>query len=91
MKKLFLIGLFCFISSKGFSQTGEIVSEEKSSAWIKISSEVKPITGTRAKAVTTTPKKNTAVQKPVNTEAKPPKSSEEFDKTNSKVKRFKKG
>ena len=90
MKKIFLIALLCFIASKGFSQPRETVTEEKSSGWIKIISDVRPETVTRARAATTTPKKNTAVKKPVNTEAKPSRS-EEFEKTNSKVKRFKKG
>jgi len=81
MKSL-LTAIFFLIAFTGFSQTSELKVEEKSSDWIKIAattSVVKPKTVARAK-------------KKTSSKPQPPKEDvqDEFEKTNSKVNRFKK-
>ena len=79
--KTLLIAIACLIASKGFSQTSELKTEEKSSDWIKITAPV-----TVAKPKTTTTKKKTHSNK-----SQPQKKEEqEFEKTNNQVNRFKK-
>jgi len=89
MKKAILICLLSFIGSKAFSQTDETFTEEKSSDWIKISVPLTPVphSSSRTNRTTTAPQKREPVSQP----APQPKSSDVFNKTNSEVKRFKKG
>ncbi|MGN6401077.1 MAG: hypothetical protein ACTHMD_11525 [Flavisolibacter sp.] len=91
MKKAILICFISFISSKTFCQTDETFTEEKSSDWIKISVPPAPVTHsplhTRTNRVTAAPEKKEPASQP----ATQPKSSDAFKKTNSEVKRFKKG
>jgi len=81
MKNLFII-ILCLAGSKVFSQTNELMVEEKSSEWIKITA---PPTVTKPRTSTTI-KKNTNANKPVT----PKPDAEEFEKTNKQVNRFKK-
>jgi len=78
----------CLVFLNGFSQTSEPVTEEKSSAWIKVVDD--PATLTRPAAVKK--KTNTAMRKTTNNKSSVPKqdAAEEFEKTNSQVNRFKK-
>jgi hypothetical protein len=91
MKKAILICMVCFISSKTFCQTDETFIEEKSSDWIKISVPPTPVihssSRTRTNHTTTAPQKKEPASQP----APQPKSPDVFKKTNSEVKRFKKG
>jgi hypothetical protein len=87
MKILFLI-IPCLFALTGFAQNTEVVTEEKSSAWIKIVED--PITATKPTVVrrqTTTVKKKTTVTKPATPKQE---AKEEFEKTNEQVNRFKK-
>ena len=63
---------------KGFAQTSDLSTEEKSSAWVKVSNVKK--TSSREK---TEKKKTQPAQKPA-------PASDEFNSTNNKVKRFQK-
>ena len=82
MKTLFII-LYCLVASKGFSQSSDVMVEEKSSEWIKVTS---PVAVSKPKAVTI--KKTSSTTRP----ATPKKDAqEEFEKTNQQVNRFKKG
>jgi hypothetical protein len=88
MKKIFLL-ILLFAGIKSFGQ--EVVTEEKSSAWLKIAAPVasKPA----AKKKTTTAKtatKKTSTPPKTTSPAVVPKKDDEFNKTNSKVKRFQK-
>jgi hypothetical protein len=91
MKKAFLICFISFIGAKAFCQTDETFTEERASDWIKISAPPTPATNTRSytrtSRTTTAPEKKEPASKP----ASQPKSSDVFNKTNSEVKRFKKG
>lgn len=96
MKNFSLLVLLFICSASAYSQDTETITEERSSAWLKIASPVanipKRVTPARKKAVTiakVTNKKPAPVQK-TNTTATLPTKSEEFNKTNSKVKRFQK-
>jgi hypothetical protein len=82
MKNLLLV-ILCFVAFKSFSQTNEILVEEKASEWIKITV---PESTTRPKT-TTTVKKKTTTNKP---ETPKQNTQEEFEKTNQQVNRFKK-
>lgn len=87
MKNLMLLVL-CFVAFRAFSQTNELVIQEKSSDWIKVLSMP-----TATKSNTTKPKTTTTVKR--KTRARKPSvpkqdAQEEFEKTNSKVNRFKK-
>lgn len=71
------------IGSKAFSQTNDLVVQEKSSDWIKVTStipESKPRNTTTVKRKTSS-KRTTTPRKD---------NQEEFDKTNNQVNRFKK-
>jgi hypothetical protein len=81
MKSLFVI-VFCLFGSKAFSQTTDVMVEEKSSEWIKVTAAVV------SKPRTTTVKRNTTTTKPA---TRKQGSQEEFEKTNQQVNRFKKG
>ena len=94
MKKSFLSIIFSCIAWVGFSQTNETVTEEKSSDWVMVPAISRPVV--RNTTTTSTASNTRAVTRPAtNTPAnqKPPvqKSTETFNKTNQKVKRFKKG
>jgi hypothetical protein len=82
MKSLFVV-IFCLVASKSFSQTNDVMVEEKSSAWIKITA---PQTAASKPKTTTIVKKKTT-NKPVATKQE---AQQEFEKTNSQVNRFKK-
>jgi len=81
MKTLFII-ILCLVATKGFSQTADVMVEEKSSEWIKVTS---PVVVSRPK--TTTARKTTTTNKPVTPRND---AQEEFEKTNQEVNRFKK-
>jgi hypothetical protein len=78
-----LIVLFCFAALKGFAQSDEVVIQEKSSEWIKVSAAV-----TTVKPKPTTASKKKTPAKKTTSEAK--KTKDEFEKTNERVNRFKK-
>ncbi|MFL5740597.1 MAG: hypothetical protein ACJ75B_10300 [Flavisolibacter sp.] len=78
MKKILILLTFCFFASKGFAQTTDVSTEEKSSAWVKVSNVKK--TSSHEK---TEKKKSQPSQKPAS-------ASDEFNSTNNKVKRFQK-
>jgi hypothetical protein len=83
MKSLFII-ILCFVTTKVFSQTSEVIVEEKSSDWIRVTSTAPVL---KSKSATTVRRK-TSSNKP----STPRKDTqEEFDKTNSQVNRFKRG
>jgi hypothetical protein len=93
MKKLLLSIILCFIAFVSFSQTAETVTEEKSSNWVLVTAISPPVVR-KANSISST-NSTRVVTRPANTAAnnqKPPvqKSSETFNKTNQKVKRFKK-
>jgi hypothetical protein len=87
MKRLFPI-ILCFFAVNGFAQTVEAITEEKSSAWIKVLED--PVLVSKPpveKKQTSTVKKKTATPKP----AKPKQDTKEgFEQTNRQVNRFKK-
>lgn len=94
MKKLFLSIILCFVACIGFSQTGETVTEEKSSDWVMVPAISRPVV--RNTTTTSTTSNTRAVTRPATNapaNQRPPvqKSTETFNKTNQKVKRFKKG
>jgi hypothetical protein len=94
MKKLLFITVICFSSSRLLAQTNETVTEESLSAWIKVESPLKIATAPRPQPVKTVKKKPNVPKKkvePASTAAPAAKPPNSFDKTNSKVKRFKKG
>ena len=72
--------VLCFAGLKSFSQTSDIMVEEKASNWIKITAP----TPSRA----TTVKKKVSPNKPATPKQD---AQEEFQKTNQQVNRFKKG
>ena len=86
MKTLFLI-IFCLTAIIAVGQTGEYVTEEKGSAWIKVVEDPVPMT----KPTTVKKQKASVKKKPA---SKPSTQKEnpqdEFEKTNSQVNRFKK-
>jgi hypothetical protein len=83
MKSLFII-IVCLIGLKGFSQTSDLIVQEKSSDWVTVTSTTPVSKPTRPTAIKrkTSPKRTTAPKRD---------AQEEFDKTNSQVNRFKKG
>lgn len=88
MKLLFPI-ILCFFALVSSAQTGEAITEEKSSAWIKIVED--PVVISKppvAKKPTTTTKKKSATRKPAAPKQEAPGR---FEKTNQQVNRFKKG
>jgi hypothetical protein len=80
--KTILVILICLSALKGYAQTSQLKTEEKSSGWIKITESrvAKPKTVTAKKKADATkpsvPKQNT---------------QEDFNKTNNEVNRFRKG
>jgi len=96
MKKIFLL-ILLFAGIKSFSQ--ETLTEERSSPWLKISipetTTPKKTTTKSApakkKTTTSTAAKKTTPPPKTTTPAVVPKKDDEFNKTNSKVKRFQKG
>jgi hypothetical protein len=86
--KLLFSTILCLFVLNGFGQTNEVIIEEKSSAWIKITEDAiavsKPPT---VKRPTATVKKKSNTSKP----AAPKQDVQgEFEKTNQQVNRFKK-
>ena len=77
----FALLLLCALN--GFSQTSEVIVEEKSSAWVKVTGNT-TASATRSAPVS---QKRVSPKKP---SAPKPKSNEEFNKTNQQVNRFKK-
>jgi hypothetical protein len=91
MKRTILIAAILLASSKAFSQTGGLVTEERSSNWVVITAQ-KPAVA--AKTTRKAPVKRTTVKKkqaPVQPEEVQPQATDAFQKTNSQIKRFKKG
>jgi len=90
MKKAILICAIYLAGSKAFSQADESLTEEKSSEWIKVRiASAPPATRTASKPAPSTTTRRTAP--PVQQAPSQPKPEEAFNKTNSQVKRFKKG
>ena len=79
MKNLIIL-VICFFAAKAYSQTNEVVFQEKSSDWIKVTLSPQP------KSPTVVKRKTSSKKPPV------PKqdAQQEFDMTNSHVNRFKK-
>jgi hypothetical protein len=86
MKTLLLI-IFYFAAFNAFAQTSEAVTEEKSSAWLKVVEDPVPVSkpATPKKKQSTVRKKTTSTPAPQKQE-----TQDEFEKTNSQVNRFKK-
>jgi hypothetical protein len=86
--KLLLLIILCVFTTNAFSQTSEAITEEKSSAWIKVIED--PVVVSKPASV----KKQTATRKKRTTKTEParPKQNaqEEFEKTNQQINRFKK-
>ena len=83
MKSLIIIVL-CFVATKAFSQTSDVLVDEKSSEWIRVTSTASV---SKPKS-TTTVKKKTSSNKPATPKQN---TQEDFEKTNNQVNRFKKG
>lgn len=83
MKIIFLL-ILCFVVLKGFSQTNELMVEEKASKWIKITAPVATVSKPKTSV---TVRKKTATTKPP---APKQDTQKEFEKTNNEVNRFKK-
>jgi len=81
--KTLVVAILCLVATKGFSQTADLMIEEKSSEWIKVTSPV-----VASKPRTTTVKRTTNTTKPATPKQD---AQEEFEKTNQQVNRFKKG
>lgn len=91
MKKAIFILILCLASSRVFSQTGETITEEKSSEWVAV--VMAPPAGPRA----TPARRNRPRPTGISTRKKevPPlpvqqAPTDAFSKTNNAVKRFKK-
>ena len=104
MKKFLLLVLVSVVVSRASAQEDETITEEKSSAWLKVTASVPARTATRTPAsqqqrapqqrptprTATLKPKTTTVQK--KTEPKPvqqAKPADPFSNTNNQVKRFK--
>ena len=86
--KLLLLIILCVFSAKAFSQTTEAITEEKSSAWVKVIED--PVAVSKpasSKKQTTTVKKRSSKTKPATPK---PDVQGEFEKTNQQVNRFRK-
>ena len=84
--------IVCFTCSFCFGQEAETMTQEKSSEWIKISIPVaRPASPKPATAKKTTATVKKTVTPPKKVEAPKPEPTDEFNKTNKKVNRFKKG
>lgn len=81
MKTLFLI-LLSLVASKVFCQTNDVMMEEKSSEWIKVTA-----TAMAPPKQSTTAKRKKVTNKPLTPQQN---AKKEFEKTNSQVNRFKK-
>jgi|GEM_PF-2171698 len=98
MKRLFFIILISFLSATAFAQNDGMVTEEKASAWVKVTTvstvanPARTTTNTASSATTSRPATRSATPKPATSQPAnaQPKSSETFNKANQKVKRFKK-
>jgi len=92
MKKSLLSILFSCIALVGFSQTNETITEEKASEWVVVPAMARPV----ARNINTNSTNTKTVTRPATNSAaasqKPPaqKPSASFNKTNQRVKRFKK-
>jgi len=87
MKNLLAV-LVCLTALNGYSQTNEAFTQEKSSAWIRVTENpVAVTTPVTIKKQPTTVKKSTNTNKPA---APKQNSQQEFEKTNNQVNRFKK-
>jgi hypothetical protein len=86
--KTALLVITCVVCLNSFGQTTEPVTEEKSSAWITVVADPEAVSRTApAKKPPTVAKRKTSS----NTTTKPKQDgSEEFEKTNNQVNRFKK-
>lgn len=82
MKSLFII-ILCLVGSKGFGQSNDVVVQEKSSEWIKVTSVISEPKPKSTRIV----KRKTSSKKPLTNKKN---TQEEFDKTNNQVNRFKK-
>ena len=82
MKSLFII-ILCLVGSKVFAQTNDVVIQEKSSEWIKVTSVISEPKPKSTRIV----KRKTSSKKPLTNKKN---TQEEFDKTNNQVNRFKK-
>jgi len=86
--KLFLTVLICLAVFKGYSQTNEAFTQEKSSAWIRVNENPVPVAKPQTvKKQSTSAKKSTNTNKPATPKQN---TQQEFEKTNSQVNRFKK-
>jgi hypothetical protein len=91
MIRSIIVFFFCLVGLNGYSQDETVMlTAEKSSDWIKV--EMPVITraarssGTAKKKVTR-PRSQSSDRQPTS----PPAQKDDFDKTNNKIKRFKKG
>ncbi len=84
MKKI-IFALLLMYALDGFSQTSEMIVEEKSSAWIKVTAS---ITTPVARKPASTTQKRVTTKKPAPSKSLP--DNQQFDKTNQQVNRFKK-
>lgn len=86
MKTLFII-ICCLAAFNAFAQTSEVVTEEKSSQWIKVVEDPVPVS-----KPATVKKQTSNVKKKPASKPTPQKQNaqDEFEKTNSQVNRFKK-
>ncbi len=80
--------IICLFALNSYAQTSEAITEEKSSAWVKVIED--PVAVSKpasSKKQTTTVKKKSSKTKPAT-----PKQDvqEEFEKTNQQVNRFRK-
>ncbi len=82
------MGMLCFASAGAFAQTDDVVTETRSSAWVKVTepAAAKPAPARPSTARTTT-KTTTQPAKPEPAATKP---ADPFSNTNNQVKRFKK-
>jgi|GEM_PF-2943104 len=87
MKNLLAV-VVCLTALTGYSQTNEAFTQEKSSAWIRVTEDpvavTKPVTIKKQPAAT---KKTTNTNKPATPKQN---TQQEFEKTNNQVNRFKK-
>ena len=93
MKKIIFCAFMILIVSGIYAQDKDIITEEKSSSWVRIG----PPAVSVAKKQTVTKKSSTIKKVPqkkaapvAKTSSPPSPKTDEFNKTNSKVKRFQK-
>jgi len=92
MNQVYLTIFFTIASAAAYSQTAELVTEEKSSAWVRVAVPVRAAVASPSPRNTTAPatRARTGSNTPAPRAAAPPKKTETFKKTNEKVRRFKK-